>query len=113
MTKNLRPVVIGCVLALLSFGAASFKLAKTIPIGGEGGWDYLYADSVNRRLYVSHATEVEVLDLNTDALIGKISNTNGVHGVAVADELQRGFVSDGRDNQVTIFDTKTLAVTPL
>ncbi len=91
-------------------GAGSFKLVKTIPIPGEGGWDYLIADSVNRQLYVSHATEVDVINLDTGAAAGKIPNTNGVHGIALANDLGRGFVSDGRDNQVTIFDLKTLQV---
>lgn len=105
-----RKVVIACVFTSLLFGAESYKLTKTIPIGGEGGWDYLYADSANRRLYVSHGTEVDVLDLDTEALVGKIPGTNGVHGIAIADDLGRGFISDGRDNQVTIFDIKTLSV---
>ncbi len=97
------------MLACTLFAAGSYKLVKTIPIAGDGGWDYLIADSENRRLYVSHGTEVDVLNLDTDAIVGKIPNTNGVHGIAIADDLQRGFVSDGRDNQVTIFDLKTLA----
>jgi DNA-binding beta-propeller fold protein YncE len=89
--------------------ATSYKLVKTIPLGGNGGWDYLAADSANRRLYVSHGTEVDVLDLDSGKLAGTVPNTNGVHGIAVADDLNRGFISDGRDNQVTIFDLKTLA----
>ncbi len=96
------------LLASTVLAAMSFKVVKTIPIPGQGGWDYLAADSANRRLYVSHATEVDVINLDTDALVGKIANTNGVHGIAIADDLGRGFVSDGRDNQVTIFDLKTL-----
>jgi DNA-binding beta-propeller fold protein YncE len=94
--------------AVLS-AAASYKLVKTIQVGGSGGWDYLAADSHNRRLYVSHGTEVDVLNLDSGKLVGKIPDTNGVHGIAVADGLSRGFVSDGRANQVTIFDLKTLA----
>ncbi len=87
----------------------SYKLVRTIPIPGDSGWDYLYADTPNRRLYVSHGNEVDVLNLDTEQLVGKIPNTNGVHGIAVADNLNRGFISDGRDNQVTIFDLSTLA----
>lgn len=105
-----RRVVVGCAFASLLLGAGSYKLIKTIPIGGEGGWDYLYADTPNRRLYVSHGTEVEVLDLDSESVVGKITGTNGVHGIAIAGDLNRGFISDGRDNQVTIFDIKTLAV---
>jgi YVTN family beta-propeller protein len=107
---NLRRVLIGSLLGSALFAATSYKVVKSIPIGGEGGWDYLTADSQNRRLYVSHGTEVDVLDLDTEAKVGKIPNTNGVHGIAIANDLNRGFVSDGRDNQVTIFDLKTLAV---
>ncbi len=99
----------GLLLASTLLAAGSYKLLKTIPVPGDGGWDYLLADSDNRRLYVSHATEVDVLNLDTDAIVGKIPNTNGVHGIAVANDLGRGFISDGRDNQVTIFDLKTLA----
>lgn len=98
------------LLACALFAAGFYHLVKTIPIGGEGGWDYLFADSPNRRLYVSHATEVEVLDLDREKLLAKISPTNGVHGIAIANDLQKGFASDGRDNQVTIFDLKTFAV---
>jgi YVTN family beta-propeller protein len=107
---NMRTLLIAAMLGCMVFGATSYKLVKTIPIGGEGGWDYLYADTPNRRLYVSHGTEVDVLDLDTEALVGKIPGTNGVHGIAIADEFQRGFVSDGGDNQVTVFDIKTLGV---
>lgn len=101
-----------CVL-LLSVAAlpaaTSYKVVKTIRIGGSGGWDYLAADAHHRRLYVSHGTEVDVLNLDTGALAGKIPNTEGVHGIAIADSLNRGFVSDGRANQVTIFNLNTLA----
>jgi len=93
--------------ALLAAG--SYQMIKSIPIPGDGGWDYLIADSQNRRLYVSHGTEVDVLDLDSQTIVGKIPNTNGVHGIAPADDLGKGFISDGRDNQVTIFDLKTLA----
>jgi DNA-binding beta-propeller fold protein YncE len=89
--------------------AGSYKLVKSIPIPGDGGWDYLFADSENRRLYVSHGTEVEVVNLDTEAVVGKIPDTNGVHGIAIANDLGRGFASDGRDNQVTVFDLKRLA----
>ncbi len=105
-----RPYIALLVLTLSAAGVGSYKLVKTIPVPGEGGWDYLYADSPNRRLYVSHGTEVDVMNLDTGTMAGKIPNTNGVHGIAVADHLNRGFISDGRDNQVTIFDLNTLSV---
>src|SRR4029077_1576830 len=79
-----------------------------VKIGGEGGWDYLTVDSAARRLYVSHATHVAVVDVDTGKVVGDIPDTQGVHGIAVAPELNRGFTSNGRGNNVTIFDLKTL-----
>jgi YVTN family beta-propeller protein len=87
---------------------SGYHLLKKIEVGGEGGWDYLFADSESHRLYVSHATKVVVIDTDKDTVIGEIPNTNGVHGIAVAEDLGRGFISDGRDNAVTIFDLKDL-----
>jgi len=85
-----------------------YHLLKEIPIGGEGGWDYLFVDSAARRLYVSHAAKVVVIDLDTDAVVGEIADTPGVHGFAVAPELGRGFSSNGRESKVSIVDLKTL-----
>ena len=85
-----------------------YHFIKEIPIAGEGGWDYLTVDPSTERLYVSHATKVEVIDLSNDQVIGEITNTIGVHGIAVAPKLKRVFVSDGRANQVTIADADTL-----
>ena len=103
------------VLALLPFvvfvGAAAptgYHAIGEIKIGGEGGWDYLTVDSAARRLYVSHATHVVVVDLDANTVVGDIPDTPGVHGIAIAPELNRGFISNGRGNNVTIFDLKTL-----
>jgi YVTN family beta-propeller protein len=87
---------------------SGYHLLDTIKIGGEGGWDYVYADADAHRLYVSHATRVVVIDTTSDKVVGEIPNTNGVHGIAIADGLGRGFTSNGRDNAVSIFDLKTL-----
>ncbi len=100
-----------CLGSTVAFAATSYHLAAPIVVPGAGGWDYLLADSENRRLYVSHATVVDVVDLDTEKVIGQIPNTNGVHGIALAKELGKGFISAGRDNQVVIFDMKTLATT--
>ena len=98
-----------CFLGALAGRADEpYHFIKEIPIGGEGGWDYLTVDSAAERLYVSHATKVVVIDLNTDQVVGEITNTIGVHGIAVAPKLKRVFVSDGRANQVTIADADTL-----
>ncbi len=88
--------------------SSGYHLLKKIEVGGEGGWDYLFADADAHRLYVSHATKVVVIDTETGNKVGEIPNTNGVHGIAVAAKLGRGFISDGKDNAVTIFDLKTL-----
>lgn len=88
--------------------APNYHATGKISLPGPGGWDYAAADSVNRKLYVSHATLVEVVDLDSGKVVGQIPNTNGVHGIAIADDLGRGFISAGRDNDVVIFDLKTL-----
>lgn len=89
-------------------GPSGYQVVKAIPIGGDGGWDYCIVDSAARRVYVSHATHVVVLDADTEAIVGDIPDTQGVHGIALATELGRGFVSNGRANTVTVFDLKTL-----
>ena len=89
-------------------GASGYKVIKTVPVAGEGGWDYITVDSAARRLYVSHATHVVVFDADTYAVVGDIPDTQGVHGIALAPDLGRGLVSDGRANTATIFDLKTL-----
>src|SRR3989442_668516 len=88
--------------------SSGYHVIKTIPIGGEGGWDYVYVDSDARRVYVSRGTHTIVLDADTYAVVGDIPDTQGVHGIAVASDLGRGFVSNGRANNATIFDLKTL-----
>ena len=85
-----------------------YHAGKEIPIGGEGGWDYLTVDAAAHRLYVSHATHVVVIDTQTNKVVGDIPDTPGVHGVAIAADLGRGFVSNGRGNNSSIFDLKTL-----
>jgi DNA-binding beta-propeller fold protein YncE len=96
-------------LAVSGF-AQGYKLAGSIPIGGTGGWDYLSADSVNRRLYVSHGTEVVVVDLDSQKVTGRISGMQSIHGIAIADDLGSGFISDGRSNDVVMFNLKDLSV---
>jgi YVTN family beta-propeller protein len=88
--------------------APNYHLDKTVVLGGEGGWDYLAVDAASRRLYLSHGTRVQVLDADTLKTVGEIPKTDGVHGVAVASDLGRGFASAGKADQVVIFDLKTL-----
>jgi DNA-binding beta-propeller fold protein YncE len=90
--------------------AATYHVIKRIPIPGDGGWDYITADTEGRRLYVPHGTEVVVLDLDSGATVGKITGFKDAHGVAIASEFGRGFVSATDPGSVTIFDLKTLAV---
>src|SRR5215467_6902083 len=92
-------------------GPSGYKLVKTIPVGGEGGWDYVYVDSDARRLYISHGTHTVVMDADSHTVVGDIPETQGVHGIAIAADLGRGFTSNGRSNDVTIFDLKTLKPT--
>jgi YVTN family beta-propeller protein len=104
-------VVVALSLSLIAASAqttSGYHITKKIPIAGQGGWDYLTVDESARRLYVSHGTQVEVLDVDSGAVVGRIENTLGVHGIAVAPELGRGFVSNGQSSTVTIFDLKTL-----
>ena len=87
---------------------AGYDVIRKIPIPGQGSWDYLTVDEAARRLYVSHGTQVEVLDVDSGAIVGKIANTLGVHGIAIAPEVGQGFVSNGQSSTITIFDLKTL-----
>jgi hypothetical protein len=88
--------------------AGGYAVIKKIPIPGEGSWDYLAVDEGARRLYVSHGTQVEVIDVDSESVVGNVPKTPGVHGIAVAAEQGRGFVSNGQSSTVTIFDLKTL-----
>jgi YVTN family beta-propeller protein len=95
-----------------SFGVeTSYHLTKTIPVGGEGGWDYLSVDSAARRLYVSHATKAVVIDLDKEEVVGEIADTPGIHGVAIAHDLAKGFCSNGRENKVSVVDLKSFKTT--
>jgi DNA-binding beta-propeller fold protein YncE len=96
------------VSAILNAGPSGYHVTKTIKLGGDGGWDYLTV--AGGRVYISRGTHVMVVDAETGALVGDIPNTNGVHGIAIAPDLDKGFISDGRANDVTIFDVKTLKV---
>jgi DNA-binding beta-propeller fold protein YncE len=101
---------VGLLLSMLPvFAQSGYRLLATIPVGGEGGWDYLTADPASHRVFVSHGTEVDVIDTIKREVSGKITGLKGVHGIALAPELNRGFISNGQANSVTVFDMKTLA----
>lgn len=96
-------------LALAALAAEGYHVITKIQIGGTSGWDYLTMDSSARRLYVSNGTRVVVIDPDTAKILGEIKGLEGVHGIALAPDLNRGFISNGRANNVAIFDLKTLA----
>ena len=113
MNNRLLPLLAAtCLLAPASAPAApaAYHLIQTFHPGGEGGWDYLTLDPDARRLYISRGTHVMVLNADTGVSVGDIAGTSGVHGIALAPELGRGFTSNGRDNTVSTFDLKTLKV---
>jgi len=101
-------LILSCSFLVASACAAEYSVTRKILIPGQGNWDYLTIDEDARRLYVSHGSQVEVLDVDSGAIVGKIENTQGVHGIAIAPDIGRGFVSDGQSSTVTIFDLKTL-----
>jgi DNA-binding beta-propeller fold protein YncE len=87
--------------------SAVYSFEKKIALPGNSGYDYLSIDSVNHHLFVSHGTSVNVVDLNTEQPVASIDNMKGVHGIAVANEVNKGFISDGRSNSVVVFDLTT------
>ena len=96
------------IAAIALAAPPAYKVADKIKVGGEGGWDYPFVDSAAQRLYASHATKVIVIDTASGKVVGEIPDTQGVHGIAIAPDLGRGFTSNGRENTVTVFDPKTL-----
>src|ERR1035437_7523878 len=111
--NTMKMFILFCILAVAanSYAADSgYHIIKRLKVGGEGGWDYLTVDNSARRLYISRSSHVMVIDLDSDKVVGDIPNTPGVHGIAVAPELNRGFTSNGKADTATIFDLKTLKV---
>jgi DNA-binding beta-propeller fold protein YncE len=111
---------VACVLAALVLAtplhgaepaAGGHRLAPSFAVGGDGGWDYVTADAAARRLYVSRGTHVMVVDMDSGKVVGDIPGTDGVHGIALAPELKKGFTSNGRAGTVTVFELPSLAVT--
>jgi len=97
-------------MPLLAHGApdARYHVAREIRLGGDGGWDYLTLDADARRLYISRSTRVDIIDPDSGKVVGTVPDTPGVHGVALAKELGKGYTSNGRDGTVTAFDLDTL-----
>jgi DNA-binding beta-propeller fold protein YncE len=105
--RLLLPLFLG---AALSAAAADFKVVAHFPIGGDVRYDYLRVDAAARRLYVSHGTQVEVLDADTGAKLGAIAPMKGIHGICIVPGLGRGFITSGGDRTVVMFDTGTMKV---
>ena len=104
-----RLMATALAIAFTAFAAEGYKVLSKIKIGGTGGWDYTTVDSNAHRLYATHATAVEVVDLDAGKVVGSIPQLHNVHGVALASDLNKGFISNGQSNSVTIFDLKTLS----
>jgi DNA-binding beta-propeller fold protein YncE len=91
-----------------STDAGPLQVLRTFTVGGAGGWDYLTVDPDARRLYVSHGTQVMVVDADKGTAIGQITDTPGVHGIALVPDCNVGFTSNGKENTLGVFDLKTL-----
>ena len=91
----------------------SATVTARFPVGGEGGWDYLTVDASSRRVFISRGTHVMVLDADSGKVVGDILGTDGVHGIALAPALKKGFTSNGRAGTVSVFDLGSLAVSAI
>src|SRR5256885_8129335 len=112
MRVRLAVLMLSSAIALQNAAAGdAYKFLNEIPIGGEGGWDILTVDSAAKRLCLSHATKVVVVDLEKNAVAGEIADTPGVHGFIPVPELQRGFSTNGRENKASVVDLATLKTT--
>ena len=100
-----------CATLALAFAPVKYEVKQKYVLGGDGGWDYLTFDPAGKRLFISRGTHVMVVDPSKGSVIGDIPDTGGVHGIALAQDLGKGFTSNGRENTVTVFDLKTLKQT--
>src|SRR5215471_9805103 len=106
---NTKFILIGFFsAALLAQGSTGYKVVGRYPVPGVGGFDYVTLDDAARRIYVSHGTQVDVVDADNGKLVGTIADTPGVHGAAIASAFKHGFTSNGRENKVSMFDPSTL-----
>src|SRR5258705_3497598 len=101
------PFTVG-ILGSVASEAAPYQLQTEIAVGGEGGWDYLSVDPASHRLYLSHGNSMVVIDINKNIVVGEIADTPGVHGIAIAADLAKGFTTNGRENKVSVVDLMTL-----
>lgn len=112
--KKTISIMAGILLSLLGLNAQdaakAYKIVQKIHLEGDGFWDYLNADDATGMLYVSHGKMVHVVDMSTGKSVATITDVNGVHGIAIAPEFNKGFTSNGADNNVTVFNTKDNSV---
>jgi YVTN family beta-propeller protein len=104
---TLRTFLLLLVTSTTAVVAQKYAVSSPIPLSGDNGWDYLIADANNHRLYVSHGTDVHVVDLDSGKQVGSIGGMKRIHGVALADDLNKGFITDGGDNVVVVFDLRS------
>ena len=103
-------IIAGISLSLLGLNGQNYNITQKIHLEGDGGWDYLNADDATGMLYVSHGKMVNVVDMSTGKSIATITDVNGVHGIAIAAEFNKGFISNGPDSNVTVFSTKDYSI---
>lgn len=103
-----RFATLGVFAALLLTAETGYKVAARHPVPGNGGFDYVTLDPASRRLYMSHGTQVNIVDVDSGKVTGNIPDTPGVHGVAIATPFKHGFTSNGAEHKVSMFDTATL-----
>ena len=112
--KKVFFILSGLILALFSLigqdKASGYKIVQRIHLEGDGFWDYLNADDATGMLYVSHGKMVNVVDLNTGKSVASITDVNGVHGIAIAQEFNKGFISNGADSNVIVFNLKDFTI---
>ena len=105
MKKILLTIII--ITAISNSYSQTYKFSKKISTSGNDGWDYLSVDEVAQHLFVSHGNRVNVIDLKSDKTLATIPDTKGVHGIAVANDLNKAFISNGKDNSITVVNLKT------
>src|SRR5258706_1100735 len=111
MKKIFALIVFICISLTLNAQNSEYKIVNSFHVDGDEGWDMIAVDEPTARIFVSHGSIAQVIDETTGKLLGTISDLKGVHGFAFATDLNKGFISCGRDSSVTVFDLKTLAVT--
>ena len=108
-----RILLINCVAVVMycsAYSQPNYHIVNKIAVVGDGGWDYLTIDDATERLFISHSTMVQVIDVKEKKVIATIPDTKGVHGITLAKDLNKGFISNGKDSSVTIFNLETYTV---